>query len=81
MGPGDAIHAGFADSFVPEARWPDLTAALTATGDPAAIAAFAEPAPAATLPALTERSTTPSTPPTSPPSPPASRPPTGATAS
>ena len=23
MGPGDAIHAGFADHFVPEARWPD----------------------------------------------------------
>ena len=33
MGPGDAIHAGFADHFVPEARWPDLAAALTATGD------------------------------------------------
>ena len=54
MGPGDAIHAGFADHFVPEPRWPDLAAALTDTGDPAAIAGFAEPTPAATLPALQE---------------------------
>ena len=54
MSPADAIHAGFADSYVPEPRWPDLTAALTATGDPAAIAAFAAPAPVATLPALTD---------------------------
>ena len=28
MGPGDAIHAGFADAFVPEADWPALKAAL-----------------------------------------------------
>ncbi|MCE6952686.1 enoyl-CoA hydratase/isomerase family protein [Cereibacter sphaeroides] len=28
MGPGDAIVAGFADHFVPEAEWPDLIAAL-----------------------------------------------------
>jgi Enoyl-CoA hydratase/carnithine racemase len=28
MGPGDAIFAGFADRFVPEADWPDLIAAL-----------------------------------------------------
>lgn len=56
MGPGDAIRAGFADSFVPEDRWPDLAAALLdgAGSDPdpdpdAAIAAFADPAPPAAL--------------------------------
>ena len=50
MGAGDAIRAGFADSYVPEDRWPDLTAALLDTDDPdEAIAAFAEPAPPAAL--------------------------------
>ena len=33
MGPGDAIFAGFADVFVPEAQWPDLIAELCETGD------------------------------------------------
>lgn len=33
MGPGDAIYAGFADSFLPETRWPDLIAELEETGD------------------------------------------------
>lgn len=33
MGPGDAIYAGFADSFVPEAEWPALTDRLAETGD------------------------------------------------
>jgi enoyl-CoA hydratase/carnithine racemase len=33
MGPGDAIHAGFADYFVPEAAWEALKAELCATGD------------------------------------------------
>ncbi|WP_420023713.1 enoyl-CoA hydratase/isomerase family protein [Cereibacter azotoformans] len=28
MGPGDAIRAGFADHFVPEAEWPELIARL-----------------------------------------------------
>ncbi|RMF34050.1 MAG: enoyl-CoA hydratase/isomerase family protein [Alphaproteobacteria bacterium] len=46
MGPGDAIHAGFADMFVPAERWPALTAALVAEPDPAAVLPrFAEPAP------------------------------------
>ena len=35
MKPGDAIHAGFADHCVPEARWPELAAALAETGMPA----------------------------------------------
>jgi enoyl-CoA hydratase len=47
MGPGDAILAGFADRFVPEADWPALLARLVETGDPAAIAdVAAEPPPA-----------------------------------
>ena len=50
MGAGDAIRAGFADSFVPEDRWPALTAALVDGGDPdTAVAAFADPAPAPAL--------------------------------
>jgi enoyl-CoA hydratase len=33
MGPADAIHAEFADYFLPEAAWPDLIAALERTGE------------------------------------------------
>ncbi|MEM7752936.1 MAG: enoyl-CoA hydratase/isomerase family protein [Pseudomonadota bacterium] len=33
MVPGDAIYAGFADYYVPEAAWPDLIATLEQTGD------------------------------------------------
>ncbi|RJL06377.1 enoyl-CoA hydratase/isomerase family protein [Paracoccus aestuarii] len=33
MGPGDAIHAGFADLYLPEAEWPTLIAQLEAGGD------------------------------------------------
>lgn len=32
MGPGDAIWCGFADHFIPEIGWPDVTAALCDTG-------------------------------------------------
>jgi len=48
MGAGDAILAGFADHFVPEARWPSLAAALCASGDPSAVtaASAAPPEPA-----------------------------------
>lgn len=53
MGPDDAIHAGFADSYVPQLMWPTLTAALIETGDPAVIAAHAEKPPPGLLPALT----------------------------
>lgn len=45
MGPADAILATFADTFVPEADWPALKAALVETGDPARIAAFAKTPP------------------------------------
>ena len=33
MDAGDAIHAGFADAYIPEAQWSDLIARLEATGD------------------------------------------------
>lgn len=33
MGPGDAIHAGFADTYLPEAEWPALIDQLAETGD------------------------------------------------
>ena len=49
MGPGDAIYAGFADTFVPQAQWPDLIQTLADTGDVTAIAAVAGPAPDAPL--------------------------------
>ncbi|WP_017999986.1 enoyl-CoA hydratase/isomerase family protein [Paracoccus sp. N5] len=43
MGPGDAIFAGFADSFVPEADWPALKDRLAETGDVAAIEGHPRP--------------------------------------
>ncbi|MGY3437116.1 MULTISPECIES: enoyl-CoA hydratase/isomerase family protein [unclassified Marinovum] len=33
MGPGDAIYAGFADFYIPEANWPQLITELERTGD------------------------------------------------
>ncbi len=41
MGPADAIHAGFADAYVPKAKIEDLKAALCESGDPSVIAGFA----------------------------------------
>ncbi|TCP63299.1 enoyl-CoA hydratase [Rhodovulum bhavnagarense] len=52
MGPGDAIHAGFADHFVPEADWPALSAELVETGDADAVLRAATSAPQGDLPAL-----------------------------
>ena len=37
MEAGDAIAAGFADHFVPQAAWPALTETLCRTGDPQAV--------------------------------------------
>lgn len=54
IGPGDALWAGFADTFVPETEWAGLVANLVATGDPGAIAARARPNPEAPLAALRE---------------------------
>jgi enoyl-CoA hydratase len=55
MGPGDAIRAGFADRFVPEAAWPALLARLVETGDPAAIEDAAAAPPPAELAAQADR--------------------------
>ncbi|MBP7242332.1 enoyl-CoA hydratase/isomerase family protein [Amaricoccus sp.] len=49
MGAADAILAGFADTFVPEALWPDLAARLIESGDAAVIADFAAEPPAGEL--------------------------------
>ena len=57
MGPGDAIHAGFADYHVPEG-WKALLAELCETGDPAAVDRAAGPPPPSALAAeaaFTER--------------------------
>lgn len=47
MTAGDAIHAGFADMYVPEADWPGLIAMLADSGDVTGLRGH--PAPAATL--------------------------------
>ncbi len=52
MGPGDAVLAGFAQHFIPQAHWNDLKARLVATGDAGLVAASAGPAPEAPLAAL-----------------------------
>ncbi|MCC5989819.1 MAG: enoyl-CoA hydratase/isomerase family protein [Pararhodobacter sp.] len=43
MGPGDAIHAGFADAFIPEAEWEGVKARLCESGDIAALPRHAAP--------------------------------------
>lgn len=45
LGPADAILAGFADFFVPEAEWEALKARLIETGDAGEIAGFAHEPP------------------------------------
>jgi enoyl-CoA hydratase len=49
MGPGDAILAGFADYYIPEAEWPALVRALEIGGDWGLIDEAARPAPPAPL--------------------------------
>jgi len=55
MGPGDAIHCGFADSYVPQADWGKLTAELVETGDADLIARHASRPPDADLRALSPK--------------------------
>lgn len=43
MGPGDAIHAGFADSYLPESDWPAAIADLEQTGDATRIVGVTPP--------------------------------------
>jgi enoyl-CoA hydratase len=52
MGPADAIFAGFADYYVPEARWPALAAELVETGNWKRIDDYAETPPEGTLAGL-----------------------------
>lgn len=52
MGAADAIHAGFADYFIPETQWPDLIQALEDTADYSLIDAAAQPAGDSALAAL-----------------------------
>jgi enoyl-CoA hydratase/carnithine racemase len=52
MNAADAIHVGFADTFVPQQDWPALIVRLEDTGDPDLIGAAADHAEDATLPSL-----------------------------
>ncbi len=45
MGPADAIYAGFADHFIPQATWPDLIELLEASGNAELVTDHAQPAP------------------------------------
>ncbi|MCA0964406.1 enoyl-CoA hydratase/isomerase family protein [Salipiger bermudensis] len=49
MGPGDALHAGFADFYIPEERWEALKSALADTGTVAALEAEAQATPESPL--------------------------------
>lgn len=49
LGAGDAILAGFADYYIPEANWPAVITNLEATGDWTAIDAAAETIPSSPL--------------------------------
>ena len=49
MGPGDAIHTGFADLFIPQAQWPDLIEMLEASGDVELLSKHSAPAPKSDL--------------------------------
>ena len=49
MNAGDAIHAEFADYFIPETEWPTLIAKLESSGDCAAVDAAAQTPPESAL--------------------------------
>lgn len=52
MGPSDAIYAGFADHFIPQAQWPDLIAMLEASGDEALLPGHSQTPPGGELEAM-----------------------------
>lgn len=49
MGAGDAIHAGFADHYLPEGEWPALIADLVQSGDAGLVATRARATPASPM--------------------------------
>ncbi len=49
LGAGDAIHAGFADHYIPQEKWTDLIATLEESGDVSLLDAAAQTAPEAPL--------------------------------
>nr|WP_298836297.1 3-hydroxyisobutyrate dehydrogenase [uncultured Roseobacter sp.] len=49
MSAADAVHAGFADHYIPEDLWPELIRQLEQTGDVSVIEASAKPLPASAL--------------------------------
>ena len=49
MDAGNAIFAGFADSYIPKGKWPDVITALEASGDPDVITKFTELPPEPTM--------------------------------
>ena len=55
MGPADAIHAGFADTYIPRSQWPDLISTLCESGDTAAIQTRSEEPPQGVMSALSGR--------------------------
>ena len=55
MGPGDAIHVGFADLYVPEDNWDSIKANLCTEGDLAALTTATRPAPNARLKEVREK--------------------------
>ncbi|MCV6595489.1 MAG: enoyl-CoA hydratase/isomerase family protein [Mangrovicoccus sp.] len=57
MGPRDAIYAGFADHFVPEADWPALIAELERSGDVSALLGQSQTPPPGELEAQTNEIT------------------------
>lgn len=49
MDAGDAIFAGFADTYIPQSMWPKAISELETSGDPACLSSYAAPAPAGQL--------------------------------
>jgi enoyl-CoA hydratase len=49
MNAGDAIYAGFADTYIPELKWPTVIQGLETNGDLAQISTAAQDAPRGTL--------------------------------
>ena len=49
MGAADAIHAGFADMFIPEQKWPQIIDTLARSGDVSVLDPAVEEPPAGTL--------------------------------